>query len=318
MKKLDIKEISKMENVMQSVVDKVNSFKYVVFYGLGFALKWDWQRYLEWFGRPAAIIDRAVKTGEQYEGVPLFASVSELPDDILNNCVILVTVISVREEVCAELEKYIEKERVVKYPTLLTFNSKYYRDFIVEHAEAISKFYDTLEDEQSKRTFEDWLKGKVTCDISWFCRNCVPGNYVNVQEYPLEMLREKGYTSDLYYRRELRRQAPNDSLFLTGIWEWRDDEVYFDCGAAHGDTYLGFVSAVKGRYQNIVLFEPEERVYEQLKSFVGEASGVVCIMSGVSDKDTEIYTGANSQMGGLSSMRKQRKNRMKRQERKSA
>jgi FkbM family methyltransferase len=213
--------------------------------------------------------------------------------------VVLVTPPCSREEICADLEKYIDRERIVKYPGLLVYNSKGFRNFIREHEETISKFYDILADEESKETFENWLKGKVTCDISWFCRSCIPNPYVNLQQFPMEMFYEKGYNSDLYFKKELGRQVPYDSLFCTGLWEWRDDEVYFDCGAAYGDTYLGFVSAVRGRYQNIVLFEPEERVYAELKRLVGDAPGVKCIMSGISDKDTEIFTGAESQLGGV-------------------
>jgi FkbM family methyltransferase len=48
-----------------------------------------------------------------------------------------------------------------------------------------------------------------------------------------------------------------------------------------------------------VLLEPEERAYEELKRLVGDAPGVKCIMSGVSDKNTEIYTSANAQLGGV-------------------
>lgn len=296
---INIEEIVKMKNIREKEADIICSYKYIIFYGLGYDLKFRWNNFIEWFGKPTYIIDKNANDVFMYEGIPVVKSFVNLSDEIKNNSIVLICAPSFCNEIYNLTINYIEAQRIVKYPTLIVDSSKNYKKFILKNSEGIKLFYNTLYDDKSREIFEDWLKGKITGDISYYCRNCIPNNYVNTLQYPIELLRENGYESDIYYRPEACRKASNDGIFNTDFIKFDENEVYFDCGAAHGDTYQGFISAVKNKYDKIVLFEPAESVYIDLKNVVGSDSRVLCMKCGVSDKDDDVFVEESSELGGI-------------------
>lgn len=109
-----------------------------------------------------------------------------------------------------------------------------YRNYISENWSGFIEFYNSLEDDLSKKTLECVLKGRVSGNPDFFAE-C--------------------YAPDQYY--------PDD------IIKFSDDEVMVDLGAYNGDTFSEFVKLCPG-YKSAYCFEPEDECFKQLKLIVDE------------------------------------------------
>ena len=297
---LDIRAIAEMENMAKPIADKIKTFPYYIMYGRGYNLEFNWKRYLEWFGAPTAIIDRSAEPGDTFEGLELISSMANLPDEVLVNCMVVLTAPTYRDEICNETLKYVSDERIVRYPDIFNGNSPHYSKFLLKNSDSVNAFYKLLEDDGSKDIFENWLRGRVSCDISYFCKSCTPGDYVNLSCLPIEILRRAGYVSDHYYCKERGRAWPNVALFTTGVFSYSDHEILYDCGAAYGDTLKGFEQAVGGKYDSAILIELDRYVYGGLLKLAARDKRNFFINCGVSDENSEICMDVNSGLGGVS------------------
>lgn len=85
-----------------------------------------------------------------------------------------------------------------------------------------------------------------------------------------------------------RNQYFDEDLILL-----REDEVFIDCGAYHGDTVKKFIRCYQRGFQkslyNIVAFEPDEEIYSRLKEKYRKNSRVRTICAGVSDKEKYLF-----------------------------
>lgn len=85
-----------------------------------------------------------------------------------------------------------------------------------------------------------------------------------------------------------RNQYFDEDLILL-----REDEVFIDCGAYHGDTVKKFIRCYQRGFQkslyNIVAFEPDEEIYSRLKEKYRKNSRVRTICAGVSDKEEYLF-----------------------------
>ena len=84
----------------------------------------------------------------------------------------------------------------------------------------ISEAYNILEDEESRQTFCDVLRYRISGRNEFLERRFVPTQY-----------------------------------FLDDIFDFTEHEIFIDGGAAQGDTILGFANHVSGRYEKIYAFE---------------------------------------------------------------
>lgn len=107
-----------------------------------------------------------------------------------------------------------------------------YRNYISKNWIEFTQFYNSLEDDLSKKTFEYVLKGRVSGNSEYFA---------------------KCYVSNQYY--------PDD------IIKFSDNEVIVDLGAYNGDTFAEFIKLCP-EYKSAYCFEPEEECFKQLKLIV--------------------------------------------------
>ena len=117
----------------------------------------------------------------------------------------------------------------------------------------ISEAYNLLADEESRDTFRNILQYRVT------------GN----AEY-------------------LKECAVYPQYFMPGIYEFSEDEVYVDAGAAQGDSILAFIRQVNGKYGKIYGFEAKKS-YRAGMSALFANENVEIIPSGLHEKPGKLY-----------------------------
>lgn len=297
---LNIKEIVELKNVAWPIVNKVRAASCFLIYGRGYDLDFNWERYVDWFGFAYAIIDRSAKEGEEYKGIQVVRLLSEISKDILKSCYVLLSVPTYRDEIKNESLKYVSEDRIVEYPDVICTNSPSYGNFLMDNKEMVCWFYDNLCDDRSKEVFELWLKGKVSGDISYFCKSATPNDYANLRRLPIKMIENAGYHSNRYYRKERGRAYPNTAPFDTGLFEYSAEDVLYDCGAAFGDTLKGFQIAANNNFKYAVLFEMDPNVYDELCAEFKDDSRIRCMLCGVSDSNSEVNVPIdNFKLGGV-------------------
>ena len=156
----DLDHILRLENAMQSVIDKIKSYDNVVFYGLGFDLKINIENYIDWLGKPTFIVDRAA--GDTvYNGIPVVSSLVDVCERIEETFCVVITSGSFREEIFIECKKYVPEDAIFKHLVPLCQNSPKYKNFIKAKKKVIESFYLSLSDDISKITLENYLSGKI-------------------------------------------------------------------------------------------------------------------------------------------------------------
>ncbi len=110
--------------------------------------------------------------------------------------------------------------------------SESYKKLILDNYEICQKVADLLEDDLSKKTFYNVIKGRVTFDADYF--NSV-------------------YDAKQYFN-ELTQES--------------DDEYFIDAGAYIGDTLRQFIEFKQNKFKYILSLEPFEECFEELKMMV--------------------------------------------------
>ncbi len=127
--------------------------------------------------------------------------------------------------------KSVAKKHTTLVPSVPVFGDKIFDDdFVKENLESIEKAYSLLEDEQSRKVYENTLKF-----------------YYSGQ---LELLDEM--TTD-------KEEAFKNILKLS------DNETYVDLGAYNGDTIDEFLNYAGRNYRRIVALEPNSKNFSKLK-----------------------------------------------------
>lgn len=141
-------------------------------------------------------------------------------------------------------------------PTQQMIESKKYFD---EHKNDIDYIKQRLADECSIISYDNAIQYRITHDVS-YARN---------------------YTiKDQYF--------PKDIIKLS------DDEVFIDCGAFTGDTYLKFRKYSHNRFKRIVCFEPDISNFSELVRTVRDDQRVVLFNKGAWDKEDTLCFSENS------------------------
>lgn len=76
----------------------------------------------------------------------------------------------------------------------------------------------------------------------------------------------------LDYSRLPPHDPPSDMYFPSDLVQFKQDEVFMDCGAFDGDSICAFVQRTGQRYRQIIALEPDPRNRAALKRFADEKS----------------------------------------------
>lgn len=126
-------------------------------------------------------------------------------------------------------------------------NYRYFK----ENFDSFLETYNWLEDEKSKKTMEDYLRG-----------------HIELSNFPMKEVWE---TADVD-----RQYFPEDIIRLS------DDEIFVDCGAYTGDTLDSFLKRVRS-FKKYYALEPDVRRYDELKPKLIE--NVIHVPKGAWDKN---------------------------------
>lgn len=133
---------------------------------------------------------------------------------------------------------------------------------IREKIEEYEESYDALEDERSKEIFLSFLNWKITGDMRYTAEN-TEGNWLE--------------------------------FFDENIIPDRKDYCFIDVGGYTGDTICRFLAFVKGNYDRIIVFEPDDNNFAALKSLTenGRLERIEFYKSGLWSEECEkiFYTG---------------------------
>lgn len=224
MNTLDFDKILALKPRSDSINVNLSDNNPIILYGAGirgeFCLK-----YLQQYNvKPVAICD-TFKVGQEYLGYKLCSV-----EDIINkyeNPKIIITSVRFYEEIKSKLLEYFPKKALVLFTNY--DNLEEYRSFIQNNKSELNRIFDTLDDEKSKQTFINILKGRVTADNEWTLKAYEPNQY-----------------------------------FATGIIALNHNESFVDGGAFVGDTTEIFIEQTMNQFNQIYCFEPSESNYGKL------------------------------------------------------
>ena len=201
--------------------------KHIVLYGMG--------------NGADKIIDILEQNGIEFKGV--FASDGFVKDKIFHglklssyaelkqkfgDMIVLVCFGSSRPEVIENIKR-ISAEQELYAPEVPVFGGGLFtKEYYLSNKEKFDKIYNLLADEQSKKTFSNIIKYKISGKIDYL--------------FECEVTPDEPYQSFL---------------------KLSDNEDFLDLGAYNGDTVLDFVSRVKG-YNSITAVEPDKKSFKKL------------------------------------------------------
>jgi len=272
----DFEKICELENVMLPVINRIKAFDKIVFYGLGFDLKFNFSNYVAWLGKPAFIVDKS-EGGTVYNGIEVVNSLSDVCKTIEEKICVIITAPTYREEIAFECRKYLPEDAIFKHLVPLSQNSPDYREFIRGNKENVNIFYQSLSDEISKLTLENYLCGKISNDLKWFVKVCIPNKAMNTCRLSAEELNYPSIIKD-----EQTVYFPDD------IFKLAEDEVFIDCGASYGDTLSDFIDKTKGKFAAAVCVELGPSNYNRLTEAAEKANNVYCVNAGVWNEESSI------------------------------
>lgn len=132
------------------------------------------------------------------------------------------------------------------------------RDSICASLEKYRKLLLTLTDDMSRQTLIARLKTYLTLDRTHLLRVNFPFSIFN-----------------------------NDANSKTSLII-RENEIYVDAGAAHGDTVCQFFHLSRGSYKAMYAFEPDVVNFNSLQKLCNYLPNIKCFNSGLSDTNSEV------------------------------
>ena len=179
------------------------------------------------------------------EGVPVMTELTKL----LNNTVIvhakdIDTMLTEYNVVLGFVKAYgniagvaekMRNARSVFYLSEIFEMEEISQSFVFENKIFLKELYDNLGDQHSKGSFIAYLLSKTRQDMKY-----LPPIFEKIQYFP------------------------------KGIFEFTDNESYFDCGAFTGDTIADFLKAAGGSYRHIWAAEPDSSNYKRLIQYIEE------------------------------------------------
>lgn len=145
------------------------------------------------------------------------------------------------------------------------------KDYYEKNIKAFEQTYNWLEDDLSKKIFENYLSG-----------------HIELKNFPMRSTWSKELMKNQYF--------PQDIIHLN-----KKDEVFVDCGAYTGDTLKDFSDRVL-TFKKYYALEPDERRFEELQTIIDSIDGdVVHLRYGVSNENKICAFSTNNDCGEISS-----------------
>ncbi len=221
MGKIDINSIITLENEFDKFLNNYNKDIPIILYGFGGGITNMPQTFRNYGINPVAICDKDEnKQGKIFEGIPVISFGEALKRyDYFN---VYISVSNYYKEIEDFLLQYIEPGRIFSYGHFKDMSTGEYRNFLVENITNFENMMNMFDDDISRQTLTNVLKGRLSNDLSYFKEVYFPEQY-----------------------------------FSKHIMNLGDNETFIDGGAFTGDTILDFLRETNGRYNKIYAFEPD-------------------------------------------------------------
>lgn len=229
---------------IQSVENKFESFLIdyeeknfeVMLYGAGNGLGGAINLLRTYGINPKCIVDKnKSKHGKEYLNVPIVSLDNVLKNYSLAEFAILISAPKFEKEITQELQKIIEKDRIYSFECELYYSFlpdiDEYRKYLIENIENFKYLYSELEDDLSKKTLKNIIKGRLTGELRYFNEICVPNQY-----------------------------------FCKDIVKLSKKELILDVGASHGDTLKEIKEITNGQFEHIYCLEPDKECFKKLNT----------------------------------------------------
>lgn len=156
------------------------------------------------------------------------------------------------------IEMGIKEERIIIPDIGVVELSEHESEYIWKNVNELSAVYEMLEDDKSKKVFENILNYRVSHDISLI--------------KPIA-------------------DAPESQYFDIDIISSLSNEVFLDCGSYIGDTLEEFVKISKGKYKKVICCEADKTNFEILNDFINnnKIRDVLSINKGVWNEQGIMY-----------------------------
>ena len=189
--------------------------------------------------------------GHSFEGhlVHKLSQIEQLVDDF----VIVLAFAAGYESLYKRVNSIAEKHLLLAPDVPVAGGGLFDYDYFCENKEKFEAVYDRLEDEASRKTYENVINFKISGKIE----------YLNA------------CTSD-------------KSEVYSSIVKLGKNERYVDLGAYNGDTIDEFLHYTNGSYKRIIAFEPNAKNFEKLKLHCKGMANVSLWQLGSYSKNTEL------------------------------
>lgn len=81
----------------------------------------------------------------------------------------------------------------------------------------------------------------------------------------------------------------SNGIYFNDIFDFRDDEIFVDCGAYDGKSVVDFILYVKGKYKKIYAFEPDILNHYLCRNNIADLRNVFLLNSGLSEIEGDFW-----------------------------
>lgn len=242
MKHINIEGLYELTDKYQEFFDMYKQEVPVVLYGAGKGCIDALEMFLSEDVVPVAICDSdKSKHGKLIQGIRV-CSLEEIIKSF-KEYYIFISAPVFAKEIKEYLKNFVEESKILFFGKFREKTA--HKQYVEENADFIIRLYNQLEDEKSKITLMNMLKGWITCDYEYFSEVYEPNQYF-----------------------------PKDVIELT------EQEVFLDVGSYTGDTAIEFIENVNEKYKKIVAFEPNDKCFGELEMLQNRFNNITHIKKG--------------------------------------
>lgn len=258
---LNVENIIKMDSEIEKFLDfhRLNSSLPVILYGAGAGVQW-FVKLLGKYNIPInCIIDKKISKAQEefFDGI----KIRNIDEVLIENeeAICVIAAPKYRREISADIRIRKPLYHIFAFDPLLqvmhevTYEER--KEYYSQHKTELEEFWEVLEDDFSKKTLEQVLKGAVTSDCNY---------------YP---------------------EISNDSQYFPDIMSnaLSEEEVFVDIGAFTGDSLEEFVKVTNNIFDKCYAFEPDSDNYAILQTAYQEDSRIVIHKKGLGNENTIMY-----------------------------
>lgn len=264
---MDIREIAGLNNLYEKFLEDYScNDKLLALYGAGSHCEWV-IRFLEKYGiAPAYIIDKKARGGIK-NNIPIISLQDAMTLYKKEKFNVLIATPMYEEEAHNSLLEFVVDQQIYSFECELYYSFIHdlnaYRNFLCDNEKELMDFYHELQDEMSKETMENVLKGRVSGNLDYFRRCRQPNQY---------------YIDELF--------DPN----VRG--------TFLDVGASIGDTLEALSDRTNNSFEQVYCFEPSQDAYAILQEKAKKyGNRVVLINKGAWDKEETLEFHEDAEYG---------------------